>query len=178
VYSFIAQLVNSTAVLLLVSAGHSNIAGLDSGEARGLPRWLRTFIMNGSYTDFTPGWYEDVGVSLMVSKLQAARSVCPLRVRLWQLILGMAERAEVELPGVGTPAMCWRACVVLPAPCERFPAVAVQAQAPGHVGCCFPRFNTYLSMLAISCQYAAHTRCCCAGAQPKEALASVELPGM
>jgi hypothetical protein len=75
VYSFIAQLVNSTAVLLLVSAGHSNIQGLDGGEAKSLPRWLRTFIMNGSYTDFTPGWYEDVGVSLMVSR-RAARSMC------------------------------------------------------------------------------------------------------
>ena len=65
-YSFLAQLINSTAVLLLVSAGHSNISGLNNGEAKGLPGWLKKFIMNGSYTDFTPAWYEDVGVSLMV----------------------------------------------------------------------------------------------------------------
>ena len=64
--SWASQLLNSTVVLLLVNA-----SGVSTGNSKvdfsRAPSWLQKLILDGKYNDFMPGWYEDVGLSILVS---------------------------------------------------------------------------------------------------------------
>ncbi|KAG2449462.1 hypothetical protein HYH02_005607 [Chlamydomonas schloesseri] len=68
VWTYIVKMVNSVAVLLIVNC--STLSKLQSqavsSKATGSNKWLSNLILNGSYSDFTPEWYETVGFSILI----------------------------------------------------------------------------------------------------------------
>ncbi|KAG2433251.1 hypothetical protein HXX76_008319 [Chlamydomonas incerta] len=68
VWTYIVKMINSVAVLLIVNC--STLSKLQSeavtSKATGSNKWLSNLILNGSYSDFTPEWYESVGFSIMI----------------------------------------------------------------------------------------------------------------
>eukprot|EP00798_Chlamydomonas_sp_ICE-L_P025857 gene25857-11529_t len=72
VIAYVAQLLNSVVVLLLVNATDltedaiSGRGAIVVGGDNGRPAWLSSFILNGSYNDFTRAWYENVGLPILI----------------------------------------------------------------------------------------------------------------
>ncbi|KAI8468596.1 MAG: hypothetical protein J3K34DRAFT_477538 [Monoraphidium minutum] len=69
VAAFVSQLLNSVLVLLAVNAKMETVSaainsGLTRSSAQG--RWFQNLVLAGSYRDFSPGWYENVGVSILI----------------------------------------------------------------------------------------------------------------
>eukprot|EP00198_Chlamydomonas_reinhardtii_P009036 XP_001698373.1 predicted protein [Chlamydomonas reinhardtii] len=68
VWTYIVKMINSVAVLLIVNC--STLSKLQSeaitSKASGSNKWLSNLILNGSYSDFTPEWYESVGFSILI----------------------------------------------------------------------------------------------------------------
>lgn len=105
VAAFVSQLLNSVVVLLLVNAraGRASEAinsGLSSA-AGGRAGWLRNVVLAGSYSDFTPAWYENVGVSIF---LIAAFSVAapPASALAFWALRKLRQRCLADCVGVAS----------------------------------------------------------------------------
>ncbi|GBF87433.1 dynein heavy chain axonemal protein [Raphidocelis subcapitata] len=70
VAAFVSRILNSVLVLLAVNAQMGSVSsainsGLGASSKQGA-RWFQNLILAGSYRDFSPGWYENVGMSLFL----------------------------------------------------------------------------------------------------------------
>ncbi|KAF5840292.1 hypothetical protein DUNSADRAFT_17261 [Dunaliella salina] len=89
VVAFISQLLNTVLVLLLVNARPAADATPD-GERVGEQniQWLRYILLSGRFDDFSPRWYQYVGVSIMT--LLFIQTIFPLvNVAIEMLIKGV-----------------------------------------------------------------------------------------
>ncbi|KXZ44892.1 hypothetical protein GPECTOR_61g845 [Gonium pectorale] len=93
---FVAMLVNTVVVLLLVNCAALGRLARDSQDAS----WVRYFVRYGSYGDFSADWYENVGLSITI--LMLLNLVSPLLNMAidwaWQLALRCRLRFCVAWP--------------------------------------------------------------------------------
>ncbi|MEW5297145.1 MAG: hypothetical protein WDW36_000372 [Sanguina aurantia] len=63
---YLSKLINTVAVLLVVNA---SAVGRATERSSSRSPWLHYLLLDGKYSDFDPGWYENVGLSIMVLML-------------------------------------------------------------------------------------------------------------